>query len=88
MNQCTISDACKSLSPEEIKRMVNEAEAMKSNDADYAEKLDLKSKLEEAAYDLEEDEGERLMEWLQGRSLDSVSKSDLERKLASVQKKL
>merc|ERR1711865_938941 len=87
-NECTISDACKSLGPDEIKRMVEEAEAMKNNDADYAEKLNLKNQLEEAAYDLPEDEGEDLMDWLQGRSLDSITKVALEQKLSSIRKKL
>merc|ERR1719261_70936 len=85
-NRCTISDACRSLDPSEIKRMVEEAEAMKANDAEYAEKLQIKSALEEAAYDLPEDEGEEIMEWLQSISLETTSKSQLERKLASVQK--
>jgi len=87
-NECTISDACKSLGPDEIKRMVAEAEAMKNSDADYAEKLNLKNQLEEAAYDLPEDEGEDVFQWLQARPLDGISKSDLERKLSSIRKKL
>jgi len=87
-NNCRINDACRSLAPSEIKRMVEEAEAMKANDAEYAEKLQIKSALEEAAYDLPEDEGEEIMEWLQSISLETTSKSQLERKLASVQKKL
>merc|ERR1719261_2128449 len=85
-NKCTINNACRSLDPSEIKRMVEEAEAMKANDAEYAEKLQIKSALEEAAYDLPEDEGEEIMEWLQSISLETTSKSQLERKLASVQK--
>merc|ERR1711865_528705 len=83
-NSCRINDACKSLSPEDIKRMVSEAEAMKSNDADYADKLKLKQDIEECCYDLPDDECEELFQWLQARPLDGISKSDLERKLSSI----
>jgi L1 cell adhesion molecule like protein len=86
-NSCRINNACKSLSPEDIKRMVDEAEAMKSNDADYAEKLELKNALEEAAYDLADDECEELTQWLSDLSLERTSKATLERKLKDVQKK-
>jgi L1 cell adhesion molecule like protein len=87
-NSCRIADACRSLSAEEIKRMVSEAEAMKTNDEDYAEKLQIKNALEEAAYDLPEDECQEITDWLQALSLESTSKSVLERKLAAVQKKM
>jgi len=87
-NSCRIADACKSLSPDEIKRMVEEAEAMKANDADYAEKLAIKHALEEAAYDLPEDECDEITMWLQGLSLESTPIKKLEQKLAAVQKKL
>jgi len=87
-NHCTINDACRSLDPAEIARMVNEAEAMKANDAEYAEKLQIKQALEEVAYDLPEDESEELYSWLGARSLESISKKELERKLESLRKKL
>jgi len=85
-NACRINDACKSLGPEEIKRMVHEAEAMKENDAEYAEKLALKSALEEVAYDLPEDEGEDIYEWLESHSLETTPKRELERMLESARK--
>jgi len=87
-NSCRITDACRSLSPAEIKRMVAEAEAMKANDAEYADKLQIKNAIEEASYDLPEDECEELTEWLQALTLETTSKSALERKLAAVQKKM
>jgi len=68
--------------------MVEEAEAMKSNDADYAEKLAIKHALEEAAYDLPEDECDEITMWLHGLSLESTPIKKLEQKLAAVQKKL
>jgi len=87
-NSCRINDACKSLSPQDIKRMVDEAEAMKSNDAEYADKLKLKQDIEECCYDLPDDECEELSEWLSDLSLETTSKSALEKKLQSVKKML
>jgi len=85
-NKCTINNACKSLDPAEIKRMLNEAEAMKSNDADYAEKLEIKSAIEEAAYNLGDEECDRVLEWLAELNLSNASKSELERKLKQVER--
>merc|ERR1711865_695519 len=84
-NSCRINDACKSLSPEDIKRMVSEAEAMKSNDAD---KLKLKQDIEECCYDLPDDECEELSDWLSNLSLETTPKAALERKLQAVKKLL
>jgi len=87
-NSCRINDACKSLSPQEIKKMVEEAEAMKSNDAEYADKLKLKQDIEECCYDLADDECEQLSDWLRSLSLETTPLSALERKLQSVKKLL
>jgi len=85
-NKCTINNACKSLDPAEIKRMLNEAEAMKSSDAEYAEKLEVKSAIEEAAYSLDDQECDAVLDWLAELNLSTSSKSDLERKLRQVQR--
>jgi len=85
-NKCTINNACKSLDPADIKRMVNEAEAMKSVDADYAEKLEVKSAIEEAAYSLDDQECDKVLDWLAELNLSSTSKNDLERKLRQVER--
>jgi len=86
-NACRINDACRSLGKDDIKRMVEEAEAMKANDAEYKEKLELKNALEEVAYDLPDDEAEEIRSWLDSISLESTSKRELERKLESARKK-
>jgi len=88
VNSCRINDACKSLSPQDIKRMVDEAEAMKSNDAEYADKLVIKQELEECCYDLPQDEMEELSDYLQTLSLETTPKKALQRKLEEVKKKL
>merc|ERR1711865_82944 len=71
-----------------IRRMVEEAEAAKSHDADYAKKLEVKNALEEASYDLPEDECEELVQWLAECSLEATSLSVLERKLSQIKAKL
>merc|ERR1719229_1509184 len=80
-NKCTINNACKSLDPADIKRMLDEAEVMRSADADYAEKLEVKSAIEEAAYGLDDQECDAVLDWLAELNLGSASKSELERKL-------
>jgi len=87
-NSCRINDACKSLDAATIRRMVEEAEAAKSHDADYAKKLEVKNALEEASYDLPEDECEELVQWLAECSLEATSLSVLERKLSQIKAKL
>lgn len=85
-NHCRINNACKGLDPAEIKRMVDEAEAMKAGDAEYAEKLEVKSAIEEAAYALDGDECDDVLDWLATLNLSGTPKKDLERKLREVQK--
>lgn len=85
---CRINDACKSLSPADIKRMLAEAEAMKAGDADFAAKLELKQGLEELIYDLPDEAADELTLWLQDLRLDTVSKKDLERKLEETKKRV
>jgi L1 cell adhesion molecule like protein len=87
-NQCTINNACRSLGAADIKRMQEEAEAMKANDAEYVEKLELKHQLEEMIYDLPEDDGDDLTMWLESNRLDTTTKKELERKVADVKKRL
>mmetsp|Transcript_11027 Transcript_11027/g.23199 ORF Transcript_11027/g.23199 Transcript_11027/m.23199 type:complete len:771 (+) Transcript_11027:70-2382(+) len=86
-NQCRINNACKGLDPAEVKRMVEEAERMKSIDAQYAEKLELKNAIEEAAYGLGDDEQEAIFDWLQTINLGDIPKATLEKKLADAKGK-
>merc|ERR1712060_50626 len=83
-NKCTINNACKSLDPAEIKRMLNEAENMKSVDAEYAEKLEVRTAIEEAAYSLDDAECDAVLDWLAELNLSTASKSELERKLRQI----
>jgi len=85
-NACTINNACRSLDKAEIQRMVEEAEAMRSKDAEYSEKLRLKNDLEEAAYRLDEAQSEEVQDWLQCLDLSSISKAELEKKLREVER--
>jgi len=76
---CTITGACKGLDAAEIARLHKEAEDMKEQDADYKLKLDLKSEIEELAYDTAEEDA--VLEWLDGLDLGATSRSTLEQKL-------
>merc|ERR1711865_102039 len=87
-NSCRINDACKSLDAATIRRMVDEAEAMKSHDAEYDDKVTLKNELEECCYDLPEDEMQELADYLQNLSLETTPKKALQRKLEEVKAKL
>merc|ERR1719387_1684843 len=60
----TINDACKGLDTAEIARMLAESEKMKEQDDDYAVKLSLKAAIEEAAYDLDDEASNEVLEWL------------------------
>eukprot|EP00429_Kryptoperidinium_foliaceum_P020574 CAMPEP_0176049438 /NCGR_PEP_ID=MMETSP0120_2-20121206/24566_1 /TAXON_ID=160619 /ORGANISM="Kryptoperidinium foliaceum, Strain CCMP 1326" /LENGTH=771 /DNA_ID=CAMNT_0017382865 /DNA_START=101 /DNA_END=2416 /DNA_ORIENTATION=+ len=86
-NSCRINNACKGLDPSEIKKMVEEAEAMKARDAEYAEKLEVKTAIEEAAYSLGGAECDEVLDWLAELNFSNTSKRDLERKLREVQAK-
>merc|ERR1712060_420254 len=86
-NECRINNACKGLDPKDIKRMIDEAEAMKAGDMDYAEKLEVKSAIEEAAYGLDGDECDEILDWLAELNLSGTSKKELERKLRDVEKR-
>jgi len=85
-NKCTINNACKSLDPAEIKRMLNEADEMKSADADYSKKLQVKSAIEEAAYSLGDQECDAVLDWLAELNLSNASMSELENKLRKVER--
>eukprot|EP00932_Pfiesteria_piscicida_P021213 SRR837773.801.p2 GENE.SRR837773.801~~SRR837773.801.p2 ORF type:complete len:497 (+),score=247.62 SRR837773.801:90-1493(+) len=85
-NHCRINNACKGLDPAEIRRMLNEAEKMKSNDAQYAEKLEVKHAIEEAAYSLPMDAQDEVLDWLAELNLSDATKKDLEKKLKEVQR--
>merc|ERR1711865_288026 len=79
--ECTISDACKGLDPEEVKRMLGEAEEMKEFDKEYKKKLDLKMEIEECAYGMGDDKGDELLEWLDNLDLGSTPLDALKTKL-------
>lgn len=83
---CTITNACRSLEPAEIARMVEESEKMRTADCDYKKKLDLKMEIEDFAYGLDDAAKDALLEWLDNVDLGSVSVSALEEKLRSCQR--
>mmetsp|Transcript_53094 Transcript_53094/g.113381 ORF Transcript_53094/g.113381 Transcript_53094/m.113381 type:complete len:767 (-) Transcript_53094:391-2691(-) len=85
-NSCRINNACKGLDAAEIKRMLNEAERMKGEDASYAEKLEVKSAIEEAAYSLEDSACDEVLNWLAAVNLSYTPKKELEKKLREIQK--
>lgn len=85
-NSCRINNACKGLDAAEIKRMLNEADNMKANDAEYAEKLEIKSAVEEAAYGLDDSSCDEVLDWLAELNLSDTSRKELERKLRDVQR--
>jgi len=86
-NSCRINNACKGLDQAEIKRMVEEAEAMKAGDAEYAQKLEVKTEIEEAAYGLGGEECDEVLDWLATLNLSGTSKRELERKLREVKER-
>jgi molecular chaperone DnaK (HSP70) len=81
---CTITGACKGLDPAEIKRMQKEAEEMEEQDADYKVKLDLKSEIEELAYDTADEDA--VLEWLDSLDLGATSRKTLEQKIRELKK--
>jgi L1 cell adhesion molecule like protein len=83
-NSCRIADACKGLDQAEIERMLQEADAMKATDAEHAEKLEVRNAIEEAAYSLNDDERDEVLDWLAALSLASITKAKLERKLQEI----
>jgi len=85
-NSCRINNACKGLDADEIKRMVQEAEKMKTSDADYAEKLEIRTNIEEAAYNLDDGACDEILDWLANLTLSDVPKKELERKLKEVER--
>lgn len=50
--ECTISNACKGLSPEEIEKMLKDAEENAKQDAELVKKVELKSEIENAALEV------------------------------------
>mmetsp|Transcript_43707 Transcript_43707/g.127203 ORF Transcript_43707/g.127203 Transcript_43707/m.127203 type:complete len:773 (-) Transcript_43707:242-2560(-) len=84
-NSCRISNACKGLDQAEIRRMVEEAESMKVSDAEHAEKLEIKSAIENIAYDLGGDQCDEVLDWLAELNLAKISKSDLASKLKGLE---
>ena len=86
--ECTINNACKSLSKEEIARMLSEATKMEESDAQFRKKVEVKGELESLAYD-EDDDAKRdeLLAWLDKLDLAAVSLSSLESKLAKAQRR-
>jgi L1 cell adhesion molecule like protein len=86
--ECTINNACKSLSKEEIARMLAEASKMEESDAQFRKKVEVKGELESLAYDEDDDDKrDELLDWLDKLDLSAVSLSSLESKLAKAQRR-
>jgi heat shock protein 1/8 len=86
MNTCRINNACKGLDQADIQRMVNEAENMKTADFMFAEKQEVKSQIEEAAYGLPDAKCDEVLDWLMALNLNDTPKKELDKKLREVQR--
>lgn len=60
---------------------------MKAGDAEYAQKLEVKTEIEEAAYGLGGEECDEVLDWLATLNLSGTSKRELERKLREVKER-
>eukprot|EP00929_Paragymnodinium_shiwhaense_P010377 TRINITY_DN114_c0_g1_i11.p2 TRINITY_DN114_c0_g1~~TRINITY_DN114_c0_g1_i11.p2 ORF type:complete len:712 (-),score=237.19 TRINITY_DN114_c0_g1_i11:41-1915(-) len=62
---CTISNACKGLSQQEIDRMVKDAEKFAKEDAELVKKVQLKNEIQSLAFDLVNDKhlAEETLDW-------------------------
>merc|ERR1719223_2090103 len=83
---CRIEGACKGIDPEEIARMVREAEEFAKEDEEYRKQSEMRTELEAMCYDLEDsgsakgkDKAAECLAWLQG--LESLGKSSTGRAL-------
>merc|ERR1711957_540348 len=83
---CRIEGACKGIDPEEIARMVREAEDFAKEDEEYRRQSEMRTELEAMCYDLEDsdnskgkDKASECLAWLQG--LESLGKSSTGRAL-------
>merc|ERR1719265_2431656 len=86
--QCTIANACKGLSAEEISRMVEEAERFAKEDAEVLRKIDLKSQIESVAFDLPSNKADlkdETLEWLDEVDLSTCPLPTLEARLKEVE---
>jgi len=86
MNTCRINNACKGLDAADIQRMVNEAENMKTADAIFTEKQEMKSQIEEAAYSLSDDKCDELLDRLMAMNLNETPKKELDKMLREAQR--
>lgn len=85
---CTISNACKGLSQDEINRMVEEAERFAKEDAEVLKKIDLKSQIESMAFDLpssKKDLQEETLEWLDELDLSACPLRTLEMRVKELE---
>jgi molecular chaperone DnaK (HSP70) len=79
--QCQINNACKGLSPDEVERMVQDAERFAKEDAELVQKVQLKSEIESMAFDVEDIDRhlcEETLDWLQKVDLAKCPLSTLE----------
>jgi len=83
---CTISDACKGLSAEEIDRMLADAEKYKDEDELVKKKVTVARELDDLQYRIDENGSEKakteaqdIMEWLQ-QNMSNLTLADLETK--------
>jgi len=64
--ECVVQNACKGLSPEEIERMVAEAEQFSKDDAELVRKVELKAEIEAMAFEVSDKHlSEETLDWLQ-----------------------
>merc|ERR1719420_2504113 len=79
--EITIANACKGLSPEEIARMVEEAERCAKEDAELMKKVELKNDLQQLAFDARDskpDLADETLDWLDSLDLSSCPIRSLE----------
>merc|ERR1712190_715340 len=84
---CTIADACKGLSQEEIGRMVEEAERFAKEDAELVKKVQLKNDIQSLAFDIQGKDkclAEETLDWLDTVDLVSCPMRTLEARLTEL----
>jgi molecular chaperone DnaK (HSP70) len=79
--ECQINNACKGLSPEEVERMVKDAERFEKEDAELVRKVQLKNEIESMAFDVEDIDkhlSDETLDWLQTVDLATCPLATLE----------
>lgn len=87
---CTISNACKGLSEDEISRMVEEADKFAQQDEELRHKIELKNELQSVAYDMREHHAEladETLDWLENLDLVTCKLESLELRRRNLERK-